>query len=204
MEQFPRKISIEGTIGSGKTTIATALASKFGSPLILEEFHNNPFLPQFFNGHQDYAFEMECYFLMDRFDQLQEWNKNSAWISDYAFCKTEVYANHNLNQDEMALFKRIQSALFSKQQQPDCIVYISVSSEKAKERILKRGRTFELETPISYLEEINNQYLNYLQLYYPDLLINIDAEEIDIVERPEELEKIISTIQMGYKKKQYK
>jgi deoxyguanosine kinase len=40
-------ITIEGNIGSGKTTLANILAEKLGARLILETFENNPFLAKF-------------------------------------------------------------------------------------------------------------------------------------------------------------
>ena len=43
-------IAIEGTIGAGKTTLATRIANDFNGKLVLEEFEGdkNPFLPKFY------------------------------------------------------------------------------------------------------------------------------------------------------------
>ena len=41
-------LTIEGNIGSGKTSLAKKIASDFNGKLILEEFADNPFLPKFY------------------------------------------------------------------------------------------------------------------------------------------------------------
>ena len=40
-------IAIEGIIGAGKTSLAKILSTKFNASLVLEEFAENTFLPQF-------------------------------------------------------------------------------------------------------------------------------------------------------------
>ena len=41
-------LTIEGNIGSGKTSLAKKIASDFNGKLILEKFADNPFLPKFY------------------------------------------------------------------------------------------------------------------------------------------------------------
>ena len=43
-------IAIEGTLGAGKTTLASRIAKDFNGKLVLEEFEadKNPFLPTFY------------------------------------------------------------------------------------------------------------------------------------------------------------
>jgi len=43
-------ITIEGNIGSGKTTFAKKLAKDLNAQLILEQFSENPFLPKFYKS----------------------------------------------------------------------------------------------------------------------------------------------------------
>lgn len=40
-------VTIEGNIGAGKTTLANILSQHFNSRLVLEEFADNPFCPNF-------------------------------------------------------------------------------------------------------------------------------------------------------------
>ena len=195
MEQFPNTLSIEGNIGSGKTTLAKLISNHFNYQLIKEEFTENPFLPKFFENHSEYAFQMECNFLMDRYNQLHEWSESNQWVSDYAFCKTEAYANQNLTSEEMDLFQRIQAAVFQNNQDVDCIVYLQVSPEKAKRQIIQRGREFELDTPLEYLNNIDLNYQSYLRQHFSDRTIFIQTEDLDFVKNKNDFETIIETIQ---------
>ena len=51
-------IAIEGNIGSGKTSLASQIASDFKSELILESFSDNPFLPKFYKDPEKYSFSL--------------------------------------------------------------------------------------------------------------------------------------------------
>ena len=58
-------ITVEGNIGVGKTTLTHLLAKHFNARLILEEFADNPFLPQFYKTPKQYAFPLELFFLAE-------------------------------------------------------------------------------------------------------------------------------------------
>jgi deoxyguanosine kinase len=49
-------IAIEGNIGAGKTTLSTMLANHFKARLVLEQFSDNPFLPEFYKNPDKVAF----------------------------------------------------------------------------------------------------------------------------------------------------
>ena len=65
-------ITIEGNIGSGKTSLATMLAKDFNGTLVLEQFADNPFLPSFYAEPKRYAFALELFFMAERFQQMKE------------------------------------------------------------------------------------------------------------------------------------
>ena len=63
-------LTIEGNIGSGKTSLAKKIASDFNGKLILEEFADNPFLPKFYKNSKSNSFPLELFFMSERFNQL--------------------------------------------------------------------------------------------------------------------------------------
>ena len=65
-------IAIEGNIGAGKTTLSTLLAKHFNARLVLEQFSDNPFLPEFYKNPTKVAFPLELSFLADRYGQLKD------------------------------------------------------------------------------------------------------------------------------------
>lgn len=55
-------IAIEGNIGAGKTTLSTMLAHQLNARLVLEQFSDNPFLPEFYSNPDKVAFPLELSF----------------------------------------------------------------------------------------------------------------------------------------------
>lgn len=60
-------IAIEGNIGAGKTSLAEKYAAELNARLVLEQFADNPFLPQFYTDRDRYAFPLELFFVAERF-----------------------------------------------------------------------------------------------------------------------------------------
>ena len=65
-------IAIEGPIGVGKTSLAKLITDKLGARSILEQFEDNPFLADFYDDPERFAFQTQLYFLLQRYQQQQE------------------------------------------------------------------------------------------------------------------------------------
>jgi deoxyguanosine kinase len=101
-------IAIEGNIGAGKTTLSTMLANHFKARLVLEQFSDNPFLPEFYKNPDKVAFPLELSFLADRYGQLKQDLINldlfnEITIADYFIYKSLIFASNNLKEDELLL-----------------------------------------------------------------------------------------------------
>ncbi len=98
-------IAIEGVIGAGKTTLADMLARTLGAKNILEEFEENPFLGDFYNDQQRYAFQTQIFFLLSRFRQLESLKQTDLFqkkvVSDYIFEKDRIFATLTLSNKEL-------------------------------------------------------------------------------------------------------
>lgn len=138
-------IAIEGNIGAGKTTLASKLALSYKGKLILEEFDTNPFLPRFYKNPAQYALALELSFLAERFQQLKTELRNGDYlrIADYYFSKTLVFARTNLPPDEFSVFEKMFSITAAQLPVPELVIFLNPRTEKLKENIHKRGRTYE-------------------------------------------------------------
>ena len=56
--------AIEGPIGVGKTSLAELLSKELGARLVLEDFEDNPFLPDFYNDPERFGFQTQLFFLL--------------------------------------------------------------------------------------------------------------------------------------------
>ena len=66
-----RSIAIEGPIGVGKTSFVELLTKKFDADKVLENL-DNPFLEDFYGDKPGAAFQVQLFFLLNRYRQLQE------------------------------------------------------------------------------------------------------------------------------------
>lgn len=194
-------ISIEGTIGAGKTTLARMLAEHYGASLILEEFENNEFLPRFYENPDRYAFPVELSFLAERYQQIQkrELGPNlfsELSIADYFLSKSLVFAGVNLKDDEYRLFRELFDIMFQSVPKPDLLIYLYSPVEKLQENIRKRGRRYEQNIDSEYLERIQKNYLDFFRKYENKLkIILLDVSEMDFVKNPKDFNSIIEIIE---------
>lgn len=179
-------ITVEGNIGSGKTSLSTRLARDLQATLILETFADNPFLQKFFVKQKDYALGMEMFFMAERYEQLksavEDWdNLEKPVVVDYLFTKSLLYAVNNLDADEYRLFEKIFSILNPKLPVPDKIIYLHSHPERLIANIFQRGREFEQTVKKEYLQKVEKRYMDYFsRINYCPVLI-IDVSEADFV-----------------------
>jgi len=188
-------ISIEGNIGAGKTTLCQMLAKDWNYDIILEQFTDNPFLPLFYKNPERYAFQVELFFMTERYKQLKDHFDNRSWsqqytIADYFFIKTLLFAKNNLSNEENKLFNELFKILNARLPSPDLLVYLHRPVSELQQYIEKRGRTMEQKIAISYLEKVQAAYFDFIQSD-PDLpILVIDLEETNFVENKVVYQKI--------------
>ncbi len=196
-------IVIEGIIGSGKTTLATMLAEEFNGRLILEKFADNPFLPKFYENPAQYSFPLEMSFLAERYQHIaneltgQDLFHNFT-ISDYHIIKSLIFAQNNLTTDEYKLFTTIYKIIFHQIPKPDLWIYLHVDPQKALKNIQKRGRSYEQNITVEYLENIQKGYLNYLKQLTNQRILMINTDTIDFVSNSNDYLNIKHLISLDY------
>lgn len=177
-------IAIEGSIGSGKTTLSKMLAGEFPCTLVLEQFTDNPFLPFFYQQPERYAFPVELFFMTERHKQLQEHFAKpnlftSNTVADYFFLKTLLFAKNNLNEAEFRLFQRLFGVLNSSFPKPNLLIYLHRPVEVLLSQIKERGREMEQNITGAYLEEIQDAYLDFFRTEkeLPILVLELGAAD---------------------------
>lgn len=192
-------IVIEGNIGAGKTSLAKILANKFNTDLVLEQFADNTFLPQFYEQPERFAFPLEMSFLAERFQQIKkhqsEAHKNkTVLISDYLFEKSLLFAKVTLSGPELELFHTFCDLINPTLQKPDLILYLHKKTENLLNNINNRGRTFEKEIPADYLDKISATYLEHLESIKNQKVIILESDGIDFVNHPSDLRFILELL----------
>src|SRR5512132_1837683 len=132
-------IAIEGVIGVGKTTLARLLQNAFNAEILLEVFEENPFLSDFYTDRARYAFQTQIFFLLSRYHQQRQLtNTPRPLISDYMFDKDRLFAQVNLEGDELKTYYSVQEALAENISLPDIVVFLKADTNTLMSRITSR------------------------------------------------------------------
>ncbi len=154
-------LSVMGTMGSGKTTVAKILAKEFKFQLLEENFGENAFLPRFYQDMKRWAFHSQTFFLMEKINQMLETPKlleKKSVVQDtpieqdaFSYAKAQ-HVLGNIDDAEWRLYLKIYRSFEPYFPKADLIVYLETSIPAMADRIEKRGRGYEQKIPASYLE----------------------------------------------------
>jgi deoxyguanosine kinase len=198
MRRLGGYIAIEGPIGVGKTSLAQALGLRIGARIVLEDTDSNPFIARFYQDAEKYAFPVQLYFLLTRYNQQRQLAQQDlfaqATVSDYLLAKDRIFAQLNLDPDELVLYEGVYRLLDGKLAKPDLVVYLRARVEVLAERLRKRNRSFERHISMEYLERVSAAYRDFFFYYEETPLLVVDSSEIDFVADPGDLEDLLREI----------
>jgi deoxyadenosine/deoxycytidine kinase len=191
-------IAIEGPIGVGKTSLAQLLSKELGARLVLEDFDDNPFLPDFYNDPERFGFQTQLFFLLQRYRQQQDLRQVDMFqkllITDYMFVKDRLFASLNLGDKEMQLYDTVASLLERNIIKPDIVIYLQADTDVLMKNIEKRGRNMEKNVTWEYIDALNQVYTEYFFRYQDTPLVIINTNNIDFVENENDLKEVIDYI----------
>ena len=197
-------IAIEGVIGVGKTTLARLLQPNFDAKLLLEIFEENPFLSDFYSDRARYAFQTQIFFLLSRYHQqrkgVREALGENPWlISDYTFEKDRLFAEVNLEGDELEMYYRVHEALAEKITKPDLIVYLQADTDVLMSRIAQRDRPYERRMEKNYIDTLNQTYEMHFSNNPTQHCLTLNTNQMDFVRKPGDLELVHQRIRQTLK-----
>jgi len=195
MQNKHKYIAIEGNIGAGKTTLSKMLASEWDYRLVLEQFTDNPFLPLFYENPERYAFQVELFFMTERYKQLQAQFANQdifqqSTIADYFFLKTLLFAKKNLLAEEYRLFQSLFQTLNARFPKPDLLVYLHRPISALQAYIQQRGRPMEQQIETAYLEKVQAAYFEYFKSPPDCPILVLDIQAINFVKQESAYQQI--------------
>ena len=174
------------------------LAENLGARTVLEDFEDNPFLSDFYEDPERFAFQTQLNFLIQRYQQQQELRQvdifHNLLITDYMFIKDRLFASLNLNEKEMNLYDTIANLLEKNVINPDLVIYLQADTDTLMKNISKRNRSFEVNISYKYIDGLNEVYNEYFFRYQDTPLIIINTNNIDFVNNFNDLEEVIQCI----------
>lgn len=194
-------IAVAGNIGAGKTSLTELLAKHYKWQPLFEDVLENPYLEDFYNTMERWSFNLQIYFLNSRFRQILDIRASGkATIQDRSIYEDAYIFAPNLHSmglmtsrdydNYSSLFNLMESVV----EGPDLLIYLRSSIPNLVSQIHKRGRDYESSISIDYLSKLNDRYEEWIKSYDKGNLLIIDVDDLNFVDNPEDLGKIINKI----------
>ena len=194
-------IAVAGNIGAGKSSLTGLLAKHFNWEAFYESVDDNPYLADFYEDMLRWSFNLQIYFLSSRFRHQKEMlNQDVSLIQDRTIYEdVEIFAKNlhqmNLMSDrDFANYEALFHEMSHYLRPPDLLIYLRAQVPTLVNQIQQRGRDYENTIRIDYLERLNKLYEDWIDRYPFEKLI-IDTDDLDFVNNPEDLGKVIGLIE---------
>ena len=193
-------IGIAGNIGCGKTTLTRMLSEHYGWTPKYESVTYNPYLEDYYKDIERWSYNLETYFLAQRFQDLLEIaHSDDVIIQDRTILEgVHIFvANNkamgNLSERDFDTYMQIFTLMMSMVKEPDLLIYLKSSVPHLVSQIQKRGRDYEKGISIEYLNNLNERYDKWIS-EYPGKVLVIEADDMDFENRPEDFAQITDKI----------
>lgn len=194
-----RYIAIEGPIGVGKTALARRLADSLSADLVLEEVDENPFLERFYRDGTSAALPAQMFFLFARARQIEQLRQPDLFanvrISDYLFTRDRLFAELNLDPEELKLYDQIAENLAVDAPVPDLVIYLQASVDAIMQRLARRDSRYDRFVNRRYVERLTDAYSRFFHAYDDGPLLIVNASQIDPVHNDADYERLFQQIE---------
>jgi len=194
-----RYIVVEGPIGVGKTALARKLAESMAADLLLEEVEENPFLERFYRDGKSAALPAQMFFLFSRARQIGDLRQSDLFanvrVSDYLFQKDRLFAELNLDKEELSLYEKVVDNLDVEPPTPDLVIYLQASVDSLLNRIARRGIVYERMIERRYLERLTDAYARFFHTYDEGPLLIVNASQIDPIHNDADYDQLYQQIE---------
>ena len=194
-----RYIAIEGPIGVGKTALARRLAESLSADLVLEEFEENPFLERFYRDGRAAALPAQMFFLFARARQIDDLRQSDLFsnvqISDYLYTRDRLFAELNLDSEELKLYNQIVDNLAVDPPIPDLVIYLQASVDAIMSRLARRNAPYDRYVDRDYVEKLIDAYARFFHTYDEGPLLIVNASQIDLVNNDADYEQLFQQIE---------
>ncbi|MEO8666705.1 MAG: deoxynucleoside kinase [Ignavibacteria bacterium] len=197
-------VSVAGNIGSGKSSLTHMISKEFNWKPYYEKVNNNPYLKDFYLDMNRWSFNLQVYFLSHRFKTHKEiLSKRASVIQDRSIYEdVEIFATNlhklgKMKRRDYNNYKKLFREMTHFLQPPDLMIYLRASLPKLVKQIKRRGREFEKNIDVDYLERLNVSYDEWIKNYSLGKLVIIESDKIDFVNRKRDFEKISRLIRQN-------
>ena len=161
-------ITVEGNIGTGKSTLAHQIAEALDFSLMKEPVEENPYLNDFYKDPKGLAFKMQFWLLHTRFRQHKSsvdhiWKTGQGVVQDRSIYGDQMFAHQHYLAGNMSLLD-YETYLAHREMTnaqllaPHVCIFLEADPARSLERIRTRGRPFEQDIPLAYLQGLQERH----------------------------------------------
>lgn len=194
-------VAIAGNIGAGKTTLTKLLAKHYKWTAHFESVEENPYLDDFYAEMERWSFNLQIFFLNSRFRQILEIHESGKNIiqdrtiyEDAHIFAPNLHAMGLMTNRDFSNYSSLFELMENLVSPPDLLIYLRANIQTLVGQIHNRGRDYENTISIDYLSRLNERYEAWISTYTKGKLLIIDVDNLDIVDKPEDLGSIIDRI----------
>ena len=195
-------IAVAGNIGVGKSTLVTLLSERLGWQPFYEPVGENPYLADFYRDMRAWAFHSQIFFLTRRLRAHRQLidHPTSVVQDRTVYEDAEVFA-HNLyrqgliNDRDYSAYRELYQVLTEFLPPPDLVIYLRATADILGQRIHSRGRDYERQISLEYLEQINQLYEAWIARFNLCPVLTVPADALNYVANPKHLDLIVLKIE---------
>jgi len=194
-------IAIAGNIGSGKTTLTRLLSKHYGWEPKYEEADTNPYLSDFYNDMLRWSFNLQIYFLKERFKGLVEIERSGIDViqdrtiyEDARIFATNLHSMGLMSSRDFENYNTLFNLMLSLVKPPELLIYLRSSIPNLVSQIHKRGREYESGIRIDYLSGLNDRYERWIAEYKDGKVLIVDVDENKFEDRIDDLSQVIDRV----------
>jgi|TARA_B110000495_G_scaffold25534_1_gene18583 deoxyadenosine/deoxycytidine kinase len=195
-------IGIAGNIGVGKTTFAEILSKKLDINVCYESVDDNPYLSDFYKDMERWSFNLQIYFLQNRFKSHIDIIETKAGIiqdrtiyEDVSIFAYNLYKMGIMSKRDWDTYNNIFFHMTKFLKKPDLIIYLRASTDTLINRIKKRSRSYEKDIDEIYLHRLNIYYKKWFLEINDFNVLEIDTNNFNIFSDFNKLENIYIEIE---------
>lgn len=199
-------IAVAGNIGAGKSSLTKLLGTQFGWKPFFESVADNPYLGDFYADMKRWSFNLQVYFLSNRFQSHKAITEGPASVildrviyEDAEIFARNLYQIGKMDERDYLNYVELYKVMTEYLQPPDLLIYLRANVDTLVKQISLRGRDFEQGIPREYLEQLNRHYESWTHNYKLGPLLVVESDTLDFVNRKNDLRRVVQMIERKLK-----
>jgi deoxyadenosine/deoxycytidine kinase len=183
-----KTIAIAGNIGTGKSSLVEFLTRTYGIRPFYEPNDENPYLPDFYQDMNRWAFHSQLYFLSNKFRMHRQLQQLSGVVvldrtiyEDAEIFATALHDMRKFTGRDWDTYWNFYQIILESIRPPDLMIYLRCSMRTLRKRIRQRGRAMEQDIPLSYLRRLDGLYDQWVSSYKFGEILVLETDKLDYI-----------------------